>query len=320
MPRKKRLTVPGALHHVMARGIEGQDIFLDDEDRRFFLHLLTVGLTATGYHCYAWALMSNHYHFLFRASDQPLSALMRQLNSRYARYFSRKYKRKGYLFQDRFKSIATQDQGYIEELVCYIHLNPIRAGVCSTIAELDRFAWSGHAVLMGKQSCGFQRTSPVLKRFYGDPKKYQEFLKERLGRTTGETIIDQVRNSNASKENIYNHGCWVIGDKDFVARALNHDKENRLRMAEYLKTGWDLQRLKIFVLDRMKIIDDDLFARGRENSRSEARKIFAYLGHRVLGYRVIDIAKFLKISGPAVSQVLEAGKILSIAKGVDKLN
>ena len=90
----------------MARGIEGREIFAVDED-------------------YAWVLMSNHYHLLLRSSDEPIGTMMRRLNSRYARYFSKKYNRRGYLFQDRYKSIATQDQNYIEELVRYIHLNPV---------------------------------------------------------------------------------------------------------------------------------------------------------------------------------------------------
>jgi REP element-mobilizing transposase RayT len=93
----------------MARGIEGKDIFADKEDRENFLQILTESFSIAGHRCYAWVLMRNHYHFLVRCSEEPLGIMMRRLNSKYARYFSVKYNRRGYLFQDRYKSIATQD-------------------------------------------------------------------------------------------------------------------------------------------------------------------------------------------------------------------
>ena len=139
MPRKARITVPGVVHHIMARGIDGRNIFIDNDDREMFLGLLGTGIHKNGYKCYAWTLMDNHYHLLLRISENPLAKMMRRLNSTYARYYNARYKRKGYLFQDRFKSIASQDQNYIEELVRYIHLNPIRAGICGTMKELEQY-------------------------------------------------------------------------------------------------------------------------------------------------------------------------------------
>ena len=145
MPRKARLFFPGAIVHIMARGIDSCNIFIDDEDRTFFLALLESGLRKTGYRLYAWALMPNHYHLVVRTSDVPLEELMRGLNASFARYYAKKYCRNGYLFQDRYKSLVAQDQGYAEELVRYVHLNPVRAGVCKTLARLSSYPWSGHA-------------------------------------------------------------------------------------------------------------------------------------------------------------------------------
>jgi putative transposase len=124
--------------------------------------------------------MMNHYHVLLRANEFPLFSLLRPLNSKYARWFRKKNKSRGYLFQDRFKSLATQDQGYIEELVRYIHLNPVRAGVCATLDELDRFPWCSHAVYIGKRKQTFEDTKAVLKRFGHDSdvalRQYRAFL------------------------------------------------------------------------------------------------------------------------------------------------
>ena len=71
MPRIARLSIPGALHHVMARGIEGRSLFTEKEDRDYFLSLLSHGLTRSNFKCYAWVLMDNHYHLLFGRLSQP---------------------------------------------------------------------------------------------------------------------------------------------------------------------------------------------------------------------------------------------------------
>jgi REP element-mobilizing transposase RayT len=140
----------------------------DDGDRDVFCGLLRTYLKQFGYQCLAWSLLSNHYHLVLRASDRALGELMKPLNSRYARWYGKKYGRRGYLFQDRYKSIVTSDQKYVEELVRYVHLNPIRAGICPAMDSLDGYRWCGHSALMGKQRCGFQDTAQVLRRFGKD--------------------------------------------------------------------------------------------------------------------------------------------------------
>ena len=109
--------------------------------------------------------MSNHYHLLLRTNEEPLGIFMRKLNGTYAQYFRRKYKKNGYVFQDRDKSIVTQDQWYFEQLIGYVHLNPIRAKMCTNLNEFDIYPWTGHSVLVGKQKTRFQDTKSVLRQF-----------------------------------------------------------------------------------------------------------------------------------------------------------
>ncbi len=72
MPRQARLDAPGALHHIIIRGIEGSEIFRDDKDRESFLDRLEEILTDTSTPCYAWALIPNHIHLLLRGlADSP---------------------------------------------------------------------------------------------------------------------------------------------------------------------------------------------------------------------------------------------------------
>ena len=127
MPRKSRIDAPGALHHIIVRGIDRRRIFENDGDRDHFLSRLSDILTETKTACYAWALIPNHFHLLLRTSDVSISTVMRRLLTGYALWFNKRHRRYGHLFQNRFKSILCQEEVYLLELVRYIHLNPIRS-------------------------------------------------------------------------------------------------------------------------------------------------------------------------------------------------
>lgn len=162
MPRKARIDAPGAVHHIMARGIERRKIFRKDADRDDFLSRLDLILTETQTPCYAWALMPNHFHLLLKTGAAPMATVMRRLLSGYAQSFNRRYRRHGHLFQNRYKSILCQEETYLLELVRYIHLNPVRARIVPDFRRLNTYPYCGHSVLLGKRRFGFQDTNTVL--------------------------------------------------------------------------------------------------------------------------------------------------------------
>jgi len=135
----------------MIRGIDRTVIFRNDEDRESFLDRLGGILMGSSTPCYAWSLLSNHAHFLFRTGKIPIARVMRKLLTGYAVTFNRRYRRHGHLFQNRYKSILCEEDVYLQELVRYIHLNPLRAGVVHDLRELGSYAYSGHSVLVGKK-------------------------------------------------------------------------------------------------------------------------------------------------------------------------
>jgi putative transposase len=312
MPRKARLTVTGAIHHIMSRGNEGMQIFIDDEDRRFFLSILENLLCRHGYLLYAWCLMDNHYHLLIRINENPLGSFMRLLNGRYAHYFRRKSETRGYLFQDRYKSIVTQDQNYIEELVRYIHLNPIRAGICAGIKALDKFPWSGHSVIVGNRSLKSQNTLDILKRFGSNKKesidKYREFLK--IGLENEPEFYRFIRSANKGSENIHNTGSWVIGNNEFVAKALAAQNAKQIRCARYAKECINIDEIIEKIIPTMNFNKEDILRRGRKDARSKARKICAYILNHHFEIPVIQIARYFIISSPAVSMMIREGEKL----------
>jgi putative transposase len=166
MPRQPRLDHPGAVHHVIGRGIERCTIFVDDIDRRRFLDRLGKVVERSRSALYAWCLLGNHFHLLLRTGVEPLSFLMRRLMTGYAVTFNRRHRRAGHLFQNRFKSILVEEQEYLLTLVAYIHLNPVRAALVS-LEALPRYLWSGHRVLLGRKDPVGQECDFVLEQFGG---------------------------------------------------------------------------------------------------------------------------------------------------------
>jgi len=165
MPRKARIDAPGALHHIIVRGIESKAIFNDRRDRYNFLDRLGEVLSDTGTPCFAWALMFNHAHLLLRTGLTPLAKVIQRLLTGYAQQFNRRHNRHGQLFQNRYKSFLCEEDAYLLELVRYIHLNPIRASVVKDLKQLKTYPFCGHHVLMGEYDHGWQDTKYVLDRF-----------------------------------------------------------------------------------------------------------------------------------------------------------
>ena len=180
MPRQPRLDLPGLLQHVIARGIERRSIFDDDRDRERFVERLGDVVTAGGARLYAWCLLSNHFHLVLRAGDRPLAWIMRRLMTGHAVRYNLRHGRSGHLFQNRYKSIVVEEEPYFLQLVRYVALNPVRAGLVRTAEELDRYPWGGHAVLVGRRSAPWQDVGEVLARFGRDAgeavRRYRDFV------------------------------------------------------------------------------------------------------------------------------------------------
>jgi len=156
------LDAPGALHHIMVRGIDKTVIFRDDRDKIKFLEkwvlMLQVG-------------MDNHVHLLFKSGEVGISTVMRKVLTWYAQYFNRRYRRTGHLFQNRYKSILCEEDTYLLALIRYIHLNPVRANIIRTLEELDIYPWSGHHAIMGKAGYPWMRIGDVLSEFASTRRK-----------------------------------------------------------------------------------------------------------------------------------------------------
>lgn len=142
MARPLRLEFEHALYHVTSRGDRREDIFWSDDDRLDWLDVLGQVCKRFNWQVYAYCLMSNHYHLLVQTPDANLSAGMRQLNGVYTQHSNQAHGRSGHVFQGRFKAILVDANNYLLELVRYVVLNPVRAGM---VAQAGDWPWSSYA-------------------------------------------------------------------------------------------------------------------------------------------------------------------------------
>jgi len=135
MARQWRIEYPGAFYHVLSRGNDRQEVFRSDDDRKMFLGLIGEVSTRFQIDVLAYVLMGNHYHVLLKTGEGNLSKAMQWLGTTYTRKFNNRHDRSGHLFQGRYKSFLVENETYLLRLSCYIHRNPLRAGIVERLAD-----------------------------------------------------------------------------------------------------------------------------------------------------------------------------------------
>lgn len=148
MARPLRLEYPGAIYHITSRGNNHKDIYLKPSDRNIFLSIFGKVCRHYNWCCYAYCLMSNHYHLVLETAEANLSRGMQQLNSVYSQRFNRRHKRIGHVFQGRYKSIHVDKDSYLLEVIRYVLLNPVRAYICKSAGQ---YTWSSYREMIGKR-------------------------------------------------------------------------------------------------------------------------------------------------------------------------
>jgi len=333
MPRKARIDAPGALHHIIVRGIARRKIFYDDEDRDNLLNRFRRLLTDTNTACFAWALIPNHFHLLLRTGFTPIATVMRRLLTGYAVSFNNRHKRHGHLFQNRYKSILCQEDSYLLELVRYIHLNPIRAGIVSDLKELDYYKYCGHSSLMGKKKQKWQDTQYVLSLFENNltiaRRRYRSYVHKGIDQGKrpdltggglirsmgGWSVVKAMRKTNS----LMKGDERILGDGDFVEKVLRQAQE-MMEDSQTLKLrGFDYDWLVKHVAKVMGIEPEDVLARGKSRQFVKARALLCYWGTRDFGMTTIELARKLNLSQPTVSQAAMRGRDIVQEEGLKLL-
>ena len=259
--RKPRLHYPDAVYHVTQRGAARQPVFGADADRHRFLRLLADARDRFDHEVYAYCLMENHFHLAVRVGLTPLAAIMQRITSRYAQAFNKRHDRIGPLFQGRYKAALVDADAYLLQLIAYIHLNPVRAGLVTGPGD---YRWSSHRAYLGQERADWLATDPVLRMFGRRPSQ----VREAFARFVIEGLSARLEEPAFGSDTV--SGSTVYGDDAFAAKAL-------ARAKQATKPARTLQAYVGAVCAAAKITPDELFGPGRSRGPAKVRGLLAYL-------------------------------------------
>mgnify|MGYP000879195375 CR=1 FL=1 len=187
MVRSKRIISETGIYHVMTRGNNKDNIFVDREDKEKYLNILRKKKAESNFIIYAYCIMTNHSHLIIKEDEEDLSDIMRKVNTSYAIYFNKKYDRVGYVFQDRYKSETIEDDSYLLTAIRYVHNNPINAMM---VKKCEDFPWSSYNYYIGKKKDNLVDVEFVLSLFSEDTFRSIELFKKFSNEPNDDIFID----------------------------------------------------------------------------------------------------------------------------------
>lgn len=242
MARRARLRSNSQIYHVMLRGTEKQDIFIDDEDKKKILHILKDKKQDKAFFVYAYCILNNHIHLVIREGADDISRILKRAATSYASYFNKKYSKSGHVFQDRFKSEAINDERCLMAVIRFVHQNPEKAG----IAGADRYLWSSWREFTG-QSTVLTDCSDILCLISKDrDKALREFTK--YGCMEGrEEFLDIAGEKEICPENVNEYVNNYLKNSTLTIEDLRKPESRKVRdsMIIYLLKGSNLSRRHI---------------------------------------------------------------------------
>jgi REP element-mobilizing transposase RayT len=322
MPRQARLDSPGTLHHVILRGIEKKNIVDDKYDRANMVSRIGELAEETKTSIYAWALMSNHMHILLKSGLHGLSQFMRRLLTGYAITYNIRHRRHGHLFQNRYKSIVCDEDAYFQELVRYIHLNPLRAKMVKSMSSLDRYPWCGHSAIMGWKERDWQDVDYVLSWFgktnANARKIYRQYVRDGIEEGRRDDLVggglvrtlggwSQVISLRKSKNKAL---CdeRILGQDEFVERIIGEADERIKGQLSINERKIRANKKILEVCKKEGVHIEELRGGSRRGRISQLRVQLAMELVKNYGLTLAETARQLGVSTSAVSKIFFRNK------------
>lgn len=284
MARKPRIHFPDAFYHVMLRGNGGQQIFFSPEDQTRLYLLLQEGVGKYGHRIHAFCLMKNHIHLLIQVANTPLSKIIQNISFRFTRHINSTQKRTGHLFQGRHKAILVDADHYLQQLVRYIHNNPVRAEVAKQCGD---FQWSSHNAYCGNEFIPWLTTDFVLSQFADNLQtarnRYMDFVR---------LIEPEEQLSN------FEHGTYegrLLGDDFFAEEALS-------KTEEIFQKQHTIEQIVNAVCSEYDVKPTTLATPGKHRESADARAIAALLVINEENLTLTNLAKHFQRELSGLSQ------------------
>ncbi len=260
MARKPRIHYAGAVYHVSIRGNAHQPIFFETSDYLRFLRFMGEGINKYRHQVHAYCLMPDHIHMAVQVGDIPLSRIMQNLSFRYTQWMNRRQDRVGHLFQGRYKAVLVDADSYLLELVRYIHLNPVRAGM---VKSPEAYPWSSHLSYLGEKKLPWLRMDWVLSRFSSSGSQtgneYREFVHSELA---GGQKEEFHRGTKGERR--------VLGENPFIEEVFRRAQQERKKTPSM---GDIIRR----VCEHYGVEETELSAPGKSHRVSLVRGVIARL-------------------------------------------
>ena len=297
MPRPPRVFVEGGIYHVYNRFGSGEEVFADPEAALEFIELLRFVKQRDGWTVFAWVLMSNHYHVAIRSKSVPISNGFHYLQGTFSRRFNRSRGRTGALWQSRYQAKPIQEQGYLDRVIQYIHLNPVAGGL---VKHPTDHVFGGHREVVKRvrnplidsdeSLLSFGETEKVARKAY--------FSAIQLGcRELGRAVQPEPDAP----------GIWFRADRDLlpddtgpyvdVLGRSTGPERRALSADEFISEG--ARRLGIDVRD--------LASRGRRRELVEVRRLLLALGRERWGQKATDLGAVLGKKADTISYLAREG-------------
>lgn len=287
MARKPRIHFPGALYHVMLRGNSGQDIFLSDSDRNHLLLLIQEGVNRFGNRIHAFCFMDNHIHLAIQVADVPLSKIIHNFSFRYTRWLNDKRQKTGHLFQGRYKALLVAQDSYLLELVRYIHLNPVRAGL---VKQPEDYQWSGHNCYIGKEILSWLTTDWVLGQFAEDMTSARHDFAKFMNDTS------ELNHDNKFYRGNKKDGR-VLGDDVFLDRILNR-KDTSVNKPVF-------EEIEESVCQAFSLSRIELRNRGTRHRPAQARALAGLIATQLETSTLTEVAEYFQRDISTLSTVIK---------------
>lgn len=288
MVRKPRIHVPNGYYHVIQRGVERRDIFIDGRDYERFLGMLAEAVEQDDCRIHGYCLMPNHVHLVVQAGMEPISKAMQRLFFRYAGAFNRRHGRSGHLFQGRYKAVLVASDAYVQELIRYVHLNPVRAGMRR---KPERYRYSSHRDYIRGKEPEWLTTRNVLgmfgSRLSTARKRFAQFVDDGIGK---EVTLDFKSGSNKEHDLLAPDG---------------YESEVIRRGDEKLESKLDLATVIDAVTREYGMDVEKLAQAGRQHKRAEARGMLTLVARQRTDATLSELARMFRRDTGTLSRSAE---------------
>ena len=294
MPRRARVFVAGATYHVYSRVARGERVFTDAREAAALVEVVREVSRGHGLSVLAWCVMATHYHLAVRVGRIPLWRSMRLIQGRFARGYNRRHRVLGPLWQGRYKAIVVPDRNYLQQLIAYIHLNPVTARVVSDPA---RYRWSGHRELLGRAGEALVDVNEALVLF---------------GQRRGAARRAYVRMLRGERQE-----AWIGEDPGRLPWWRRGDGEETITLVEgkprldALGASTTAQQARLDVdeyLGRVCRVHGlkrvELSGRRKDETTARLRELLILIGVEAHALRVRDLAERLRINPGSASRAL----------------